>query len=454
MFLIRIEVIELGSSSGIKYWHITKIFLSLCSTIISTYHFREYLYIPLFSRCKIYKMKKLISFLSQILIFLLLGSLGFSCESKIKVNIFETFSNSVPNNNIPSGNQFRKRITISQTMQGDDSLIQFPILVKIAADNDIKDRASSDGHDIYFTDFDGVTKLAHEIEKYNSLTGEVVAWVKMPTLLSTQDQSIFINYGNPLLPNQEERSLTWSNTSFSSVWHLNEDPSLTSDGHCSGSGVALCDSTGQNNHATTVSLSSTDQKDGKISGSIEFNNSADEIDYTCAGCPNTYPFSISLWFMNPTGAFQGTLFAYDLGPQKALAFSGGSLHVGIASQTYYQEGFSIADPFNNASGALLANTWYHLVVVYNSGDRNDINPQARQVYLNGVDVTVLNSGNWWNSFGFSMGRRVGGSALSFTGSLDEVRVHPASLTANQVISIYNNQNDPESFMTVSGEELY
>jgi hypothetical protein len=65
-------------------------------------------------------------------------------------------------------------------------LSNFPVLISIT-DTDLRDKARSDGNDIVFRWDDGTCAtgpcigLDHEIEKWNSSTGELIAWVRIPT---------------------------------------------------------------------------------------------------------------------------------------------------------------------------------------------------------------------------------------------------------------------------------
>ncbi|MCK5559373.1 MAG: DUF2341 domain-containing protein, partial [Thermoplasmata archaeon] len=123
----------------------------------------------------------------------------------------------------PGGNDwpYRKRIIIdSQKVTGD--LTDFPVLINIT-DPDLKNKARSDGYDIFFTSSDGDTKLDHEIESYDSSNGEMQAWVRIPALSSTSDTLIYMHYGNPTATDQSNVSGVWINN-YSAVWHLDEDP--------------------------------------------------------------------------------------------------------------------------------------------------------------------------------------------------------------------------------------
>ena len=69
---------------------------------------------------------------------------------------------------------YRKMITIDNT-KVPETLSDFPVLINLTTDTDLANNAQSDGDDILFTSADGVTKLSHEIEKFDSGTGELVA---------------------------------------------------------------------------------------------------------------------------------------------------------------------------------------------------------------------------------------------------------------------------------------
>ena len=76
----------------------------------------------------------------------------------------------------------RKAITLnSSQVAGGSDLSNYPLLYS-ETDTDLAAAAQSSGNDILFTASDGVTKLNHEIEAYTSSTGQLTAWVQVPTL--------------------------------------------------------------------------------------------------------------------------------------------------------------------------------------------------------------------------------------------------------------------------------
>ena len=120
-------------------------------------------------------------------------------------------------------------------------LADFPILVKLNVDPELAAQAQADGDDILFASSDGTTKLAHEVEYYDSATGELRAWVKTD-LSGTSDTRIFMYYGNDTAVNQQNVAGVWD-TNFVGVYHLSETPT--------GAAGEIKDSTSNANHAAT-----------------------------------------------------------------------------------------------------------------------------------------------------------------------------------------------------------
>src|SRR5205823_5323207 len=118
-------------------------------------------------------------------------------------------------------------------------------------------------NDILFTSGDGTTKLNHEIEKYDSATGQLVAWVQLPTLYAQKDTQMYLYYGNASASSQQSVTATW-NSNYKAVWHLKEDPS--------GSAPQMQDSTSTNSGANDLtsngSMPATAVIPGKIGNGI------------------------------------------------------------------------------------------------------------------------------------------------------------------------------------------
>ena len=91
------------------------------------------------------------------------------------------------------------------------------MLISLASDASLMSNAQASGNDILFTAADGTTKLNHEMELYNSASGQLLAWVQVPVL--SPGTVIYMYYGNATAGAQQNQHGVWD-TSFSMVQHL------------------------------------------------------------------------------------------------------------------------------------------------------------------------------------------------------------------------------------------
>ena len=166
---------------------------------------------------------------------------------------------------------FRKMVLIDHNKVVSD-LENFPVLIYLKNDSDLAGDALSSGNDIMFVSSDNNTQYSHEIESFNSTTGELTAWVNMSHLYSEKDTVLYMYYGNPASDNQENIEGTW-NENFHFVQHLNE------------TNGTLYDSTYNDNDGTNNG--SAFNTSAKINGGYDFNNSDylifsddDSLDFT------------------------------------------------------------------------------------------------------------------------------------------------------------------------------
>ncbi|MDZ4216921.1 MAG: DUF2341 domain-containing protein, partial [Candidatus Gracilibacteria bacterium] len=158
-----------------------------------------------------------------------------------------------------SGYSYRKSVTIDRTKVA-ATQSNFPILFSVT-DLELKTVANggyvthANGYDIIFTDSSG-NKLDHEIEKYVSTTGEFVAWVRIPTLSSIVDTSIYLFYGNGSVSTNPSVSGTWD-SNFKGVYHMPN-----------GTTLSVTDSTSNGYNGTNTAVTATT---GQVDGAGNFN---------------------------------------------------------------------------------------------------------------------------------------------------------------------------------------
>ncbi len=307
--------------------------------------------------------------------------------------------------------QYRKEIVIDHT-KVDSNLNDFPVLVDLT-DSELAADAQADGDDILFTASDGTTKLAHEIESYDS--GNLVAWVKTD-LSSSSDTILYMYYGNPAASSQENPEAVWD-SDYLSVQHFEET-------------------------SGTVFDSTSNGNDGAVSGGVD-QSAAGKIDngYLFNGVdgrvilPQVYSaepgFTFEAWVN--TNDKQGYLVlqrdAYKIGP--FIQFYNGD-----DSFQMYVDGAYVSVPSTT-------DAWHYVVGSFGSG--------IASLYVDDDAPASVSTTLSWPGLNTYFGDRVAlNRALS--GTLDEVRLSGVARSTGYVLTSYNNQNNPSSFYDVGTQE--
>jgi len=162
---------------------------------------------------------------------------------------------------------------------------------------------NANGYDIIFTsDQAGATQLAHEIEQYDAVTGDIAFWVRVESLAATT--SIYIFYGNSGIATFQgdvtSNGVTgvWDND-YEGVWHLNED--VVDEA----SGATHFDSTSNNNDGIQQG---NVEAAAKIADGQDFDGANDYIEDADGELylNGLTAFTVSLWIQsNVTGTDKG-----------------------------------------------------------------------------------------------------------------------------------------------------
>jgi hypothetical protein len=338
---------------------------------------------------------------------------------------------------------FRKQITIQDSkVSGSSNFSNFPVLISIQ-DSNLGASAQSDGDDILFTSDNGTTQLSHEIERYDSTTGTLYAWVEVSTLYAQQDTNIFMYYGNATVSSQQNATGTWDeggNNNFKAVWHLSENPTTT----CTGT-KEVCDSTQNNNDGdANGSMTATDRVDGKVGYALDFDGSNDSIsvvDSASLHIANGGALTISGWIKTTTSG-ASVLYKMESGSfidRYEMTLNTGCLQVGLIGSNGV--GSSNVAEFVNCD--IDDGDWHLVAVTYNYTSDNI------RYYIDGALVDTQS---------LSITAGMGGSADSlFIGDqagsiLDEVRLSNTDRSTDWLTTEYNNQSSPTTFTTNSPQQ--
>jgi hypothetical protein len=345
--------------------------------------------------------------------------------------------------------EYRKSITIPAA-KVIGTLSDFPVLIYLASDIDLAAYAKDDGTSIVFTTSDGTTKLSHEIESFTKATGTLTAWVKVPSLSSSEDTVLWMYYGNTGAADQQDVANVWSN-GYNAVWHLKE----------AGSGAAgeYLDSTmngndGQGGGGTATQVPT--EVGGKIATAQEFDGDNDHI---VTGSDSTID---QIWAAG--GTFSAWIRPDTIGENSegrisdktsaATAAYGWCLATYTGNELRFRRGYATTvGAWTTPADSLVMGSWHHVVVTYTDGTAND-----PTIYLDGNPVPVTENaapgGTQRSDAGYSwrIGNRAGGTNYSFDGIIDEIRASKSIRSADWIATEYENQNDPPGFISAGSAE--
>jgi hypothetical protein len=344
-----------------------------------------------------------------------------------------------------NGYTYRRSITIDNTkVSGSGDLTNFAVLISgtyayLATVANAGKVENANGYDIIFTsDADGATVLDFEVQRYTATTGEVIFWVKVPTVDGDADTTFYMFYGNSSVStDQSDKNNTWD-TAYKAVLHLQESGNSTVDEYI--------DSTVNANHGEggkDAGTTTPDRVTGKIGYAQEFKASSSHG--IAIPHDNTLDLSadatLSLWIKSgsTTSSVWEIIFAKrNAGGKNWNAF------IWESSDDFSFEGNS-----TGRSDDTLSSSWQllHFVVDQGTDTKLYINGSLAYtfsgVYFGSTNTADLTLGYWLDN----------GTAKEFLSAiLQEVRVCTGLLSTDWMLTEYNNQNDPSTFYTVGDEE--
>jgi hypothetical protein len=330
---------------------------------------------------------------------------------------------------------YRKPIVIDHTKVNTATgtttpLSNFTVLINIT-DSSLKNNASSTGADILFTSSDGLSKLNYERETYSSSTGNLIAWVQIPSLPSTNDTIVYMYFGNSSATDQQSVNSTWD-TNYKGVWHLNQAVANP-----------FTDSTSNslNGIATGTGLSSAAGKIGNALGSTGATGSG-FVSVPSSVYGGGGQLTESIW-VKTTGLNNNaqSLFLYKLnyGANTGYALIDNGQY--SASEYFFVGNVS---PSPIARSVVNDGNWHYLTGTYATGTNGS------KLYLDGVfqsSTTISPDSVADTADILTIGQYQGNGGAGYT---DEARISNIARSADWIKTEYLNQNSPGTFASLGG----
>jgi hypothetical protein len=307
--------------------------------------------------------------------------------------------------------------------------------------------ANANGYDIgFYSDSGGTTKLKWQVEKYDGTTGNLIAWVKIPSVSSSSDTVFYLMYGDSSInTDQSDPPNTWD-SNFKGVYHLSEATGSTSK-----------DSTSNGYNGTPIA--NPTQGTGKIDGSLTFNGSTQYVSAVNPAGMNferTDPFTVSFW-AKPNSTARA---------EAVVKIMGSSPYRGWECMT---NGYSGVQSTGVVSFGLNSISRSNVVIVYTSSatNLNDGNwhlyhftsngsstAAGLKIYEDGIaKATTTYFDTLTSSMQSTAPFEISGHEGSdlYNGAIDEVHVAAGARSQAWVATEYNNQSSPGTFIAMGSE---
>jgi len=291
-----------------------------------------------------------------------------------------------------------------------------------------------------FTASDGSTLINHQVERYNPVTGQLVAWVQIPLLSATVNTDFYLYFGNNTVTIDPSTTNTWD-SNFQAAYHLNLNQNdVTSNGN----NLSL---TGTSLQSPAVAadgrdIESTEKMFCSPSAAVQTNGNV------------TLETWINFETLQPTGN------------DNVLISCGGAADVGIPDNMFYSFNFNGggANPnkprmfwefgpgtnesiVSTATTAITPGTWYHLAAI------RDVTNSVVRFFIDGIqlgaDVTYTNAPSGGTLTTLNIGEQQDNTIRDIDADFDEIRISNAVRIPEWMQATYQTGRIGSTFITYS-----
>ncbi len=328
------------------------------------------------------------------------------------------------------------------------NVTQFPILVRFTTTDTVYAQMLSGAADLRFTKTNDVTRLPHQIERWDSAGKTAAVWVLVDTVKGGNGtQNIRMHWGKAAAQNLSSGASVFDTAKgFRGVWHFNEGGTdtafdatankLHAVSSRSGSGVSF--------PTDTAGIIGRAREYGIGVGATSAATGAYFVVPNTTTGPVAFPedgvYSLSVWVNTPAVGVSREILSkgdkyYLLGLR-----SGGSQWE--FSEYQGSAGYDLTDVSVEAT---LPGVWNRLVGVRNGA--------AQSIYLNGVlatGVPTLDNSSTTarvTTQNLTFGRNPDGASRYFRGEIDEINIAGVARSADWIKLEYENQKATQTLVS-------
>ena len=291
--------------------------------------------------------------------------------------------------------------------------------------------ANANGYDIgFYADSGGSTKLKWQVEKYDGTTGNLIAWVKIPSVSSSSDTVFYLFYGDSTInTDQSDPPNTWD-ANFKGVYHLRDGITLSgADSTSLGNTLAVNSATANSGLIDGAASAGTGQSLGRGSTT---NNSAIA---TVSAWVKATTATGRIAGLDQNGSTHSQEIAINAS-NKAVTYAWSTVNAQTICYWHYQR--------NDRDMALHS--------------RNMGRHDRKSLFRRFAGWKYLEPSSIFAGY-TSPNMEIGGHSTNgpapidayFSGSIDEVRLSYTARSADWIKTDYNNQSSPGTFITMGTE---
>jgi Concanavalin A-like lectin/glucanases superfamily len=346
----------------------------------------------------------------------------------------------------PGGYAFYRSMTINHTLVP-ANLANFPVLVakthshlkSVSNGGWIQHLDGGKPADLaFFSNPDLTAPLDFEVERYDPVAGELLAWVRVSSLSSTADTVFYLAYGNAGITGAQDHSTAVWDSNFKFVGHLPN-----------GTTLSAADSTSYGNSGTL--MNGPTAATGKVDGAANLNAAAlQHISLPANFNHGSAAMTWSAWIKATSlpNAYNAVLAGVAPGnAEYTRILVRGDGRLALSARSDFPSIYGDLS-YDGGANTIVPGTWYYVTMTaaYTGG-----NPASRMTgYANGVvDGT---DGSLMFISPMTQPVKIGRDPITtprdWDGVIDEIRISNVERSAAWVRTEYNTQASPDTFVVM------